>query len=133
MAKDKRYGGKDFVPVSIRLAFEEKAYLQEQAGSQSLSGYIRSQLLRDVKPRKKQRRKRRKPALREKQMTRLYGLMLNSRIAGNLNQIAKKANSGSFNLSDPEEKALLFGTLEAVQGLCSAFHKELGIRFEEDE
>ncbi len=132
MVKEKRYGGKDYVPVSIRFAFEEKAYLQEQAGSQSLSGYVRSQLLKDVKPRKKQRKKRRKPSLRKKQFTRLLGIFMNSRIAGNINQMAKQANSGSLNYADPEIKAKLLEAFKHVADMRNALYKELGIKFEEE-
>lgn len=133
MANDKRYGGKEYVPVSIRLAFEEKAYLLDQAGSQSLSGYIRSELLKDIKPRKKQRRKRQKPALHERQMAHIAGLIARTQISNNLNQIARKINSGSLNISDPEERAYFFGTLKMVRKLCKFLFKQLGVDYQEDE
>jgi len=127
MIDQKHYGGKDYVPVSIRLAFEEKAYLQEQAGVQSLSGYIRSELLKNVKPRRKQRRKKRKPSKSDKQMSRLFGIFMNSSIAGNINQMAKQANSGSLNHADPEIKARLFEAFDHIVDMRRALFKELGI------
>jgi hypothetical protein len=134
MTHEKYFGGKDHVPISIRFSFEEKARLVELAGSQPVSRFIRRKALEGIgeTPRRKQRKKRQKPAKSEKQMAHLLGVFMDSRIAGNLNQLAKQANSGSLNTSDPEIKKRLFEAFDHIADMRNVLYKELGIEFSEE-
>jgi len=81
-------------PLSIRFTDAEKAGLSEKAGGVPLGTFIRSVVLgEDVKGRDR----RRQYAVRDgDKLGRLLGLLGQSRLANNLNQIAKAANMGSL-------------------------------------
>lgn len=106
MVDDKRYGGKDYVPVSLRLAWDEKAYLVEQAGNMPLSAYMRAKLLDNPRPRKKQRKRNQKPVKDHKALAQVLGMLGNRKYANNLNQIAKAINTGSLIVSPEMEEAI---------------------------
>ncbi len=93
-------------PFSLRLTFEERASLEQSAGSQPLGAYIRSKLLGGKAARRKKRTRTRKPLKDEKALSELLGKLGQSRLASNINQLAKAANSGSLPVTPETEKAL---------------------------
>ncbi|WP_067738625.1 plasmid mobilization protein [Novosphingobium naphthalenivorans] len=87
-------------PFSLRLSFEERARLTEQAEGQPLGAYIRQQLL-DQPPRRK-----RLSQIDQDSLLRVLGQLGQSRIANNLNQLAKQANMGTLPVTPETEEAL---------------------------
>lgn len=90
-------------PFSIRLTAEEKAALKREAGSMPLGAYIRSKLLGEAS---KPRRSRRSPVEDERALAQVLGELGKARLANNLNQLAKQANTGSLPITPETEKAI---------------------------
>lgn len=85
--------GKPLHPFSIRLTQEERERLEGEAKGKPLGVYIRERLLGDgTAPRKL----RRKPAADQAGLAKVLGMLGQSRLANNLNQIAKAAISGCW-------------------------------------
>jgi hypothetical protein len=93
-------------PFSLRLTFEERAALEQSAGNRPLGAYIRSKLFGGTEAPRKRRSRTRKPLKDEKALGELLGKLGESRLASNLNQLAKAANSGSLPVTPDTEKAL---------------------------
>lgn len=81
-------------PFSIRLTETEKDRLREKAGSVPLGIFIRDQLLADQTAPRNDRRQY--PVKDAEPLGQLLGLLGQSRMANNLNQLAKAANNGSL-------------------------------------
>lgn len=78
-------------PFSIRLTQEERERLEAEAKGKPLSVYMRERLLGDgTAPRKL----RRKPSVDQAGLAKVLGMLGQSRLANNLNQIAKAAHIG---------------------------------------
>jgi len=83
--------GKPLHPFSIRLTQEERERLEGEAKGKPLGVYSRERLLGDgTAPRKL----RRKPAADQAGLAKVLGMLGQSRLANNLNQIAKAAHIG---------------------------------------
>ncbi len=117
---------KKSAPYSIRLTAEERAYLEEQAGSGPLSGYIRAKLLGE---RADKRRVLRNPKLEEAQYAALLAALGESRLSSNLNQLARHANMGTLDISDEIEEQLQ-DAYEAVLEMRKALILALGLKFD---
>jgi len=79
-------------PLSIRFTDDEKAILQRKAGTLPLGTYIKQVVLgADAKP-----SRARHPVKDGEALGQLLGLLGKSRIANNLNQLAKAANLGAL-------------------------------------
>lgn len=92
------------VPFSLRLTFEERASLEQAAGDMPLGAYIRGEVFRGRKTRR--RRKRRRPVKDIQALSQLLGELGKSKLASNLNQLAKAAHTGSLPVTPETEKAL---------------------------
>ena len=78
-------------PFSLRLTQEERERLEAEAKGKPLSVYMRERLLGDgTAPRKL----RRKPSADHAGLAKVLGMLGQSRLANNLNQIAKAAHIG---------------------------------------
>jgi len=93
--KDRR-----IAPISVRVTAEERALLVQfsEVAGMSISGYMKwCSLERDkhyaVKP---PITRRRSPTKDQKALAKLFGMLGASRIANNLNQIAKAINTGTL-------------------------------------
>ncbi len=93
-------------PFSLRLTFEERAALEQSPGSQPLGAYIRSKLFGGKEKPRRKRTRTKKPLKDEKALGELLGKLGKSRLASNINQLAKAANSGSLPVTPDTEKAL---------------------------
>lgn len=91
-------------PFSLRLTFEERAALEQAAGDMPLGAYIRSQMFQGKKARTRRRYKR--PVKDHQALGQLLGALGEARLANNLNQLAKAANTGSLPVTPETEKAL---------------------------
>ena len=90
-------------PFSLRLTFEERATLEREAGNMPLGAYIRSRLFEGGE---RQRRSYRKPLRDDQALAKLLGALGESRLANNLNQLAKAANTGSLPITQETESAI---------------------------
>ena len=97
-------------PFSLRLTFAERAKLERDAAGMSLGAYIRSRLLDPemVAPRKSGKF----PVKDHQALAQLLGLLGQSRLANNVNQLAKAANTGSLPVTPDTEAALLTAVAE---------------------
>lgn len=94
--------GKYPPPFSLRLTYEERARLEQDAAGKPLGAYIREQLLGDnVSPRKKIGNR---PVQDQEALGRVLGALGGSRLSSNLNQLAKAVNTGSLPVT-PETEA----------------------------
>ena len=100
------------VPFSLRLSEEERAWLEEQAGSRPLGAYIREKLLADKTTK---RRKTHKPKLQDGQYAALLAALGESHLSSNLNQLAKHANMGTIEVSDDVEAQLQEAYLAVIE------------------
>jgi len=97
-------GNKPLSPFSIRFTKEERQQLEHMAHGISLSEFIRSCLFKEnVSIR---RTKGRFPVKDEQALSRLLGVLGQSRIPNNINQLAKAANSGSLPVNPDTQKQL---------------------------
>ncbi len=87
-------------PFSLRLSFEERARLNSQAGGIPLGQYIRERLLEDPP------RRRRVSVIDQAALLRVLGQLGQSRLANNLNQLARQANMGALPVTPETEEAL---------------------------
>jgi hypothetical protein len=90
-------------PLSVRFTESEKARLRELAGSRPVGLYIRERSLQgEALP----RAARRSPVRDAEPLARLLGLLGQSRLASNLNQLAKAAHQGSLPVTEEVEADL---------------------------
>ena len=90
------YPSSETKPFSIRLTPNERQQLEAEAGSKPLSTYMRERLLgSEAQP----RRYLRKPRADEQALSKALGVLGRSRLASNLNQLAKAANLGTLPVS----------------------------------
>lgn len=95
--KKKRFQTKSTPPFSLRLTREERQRLNEQAGSQPIGAYIRSRLFgSDTATRRIVRR----PSLDHAKLALVLSELGRSRLASNMNQLAKAANIGTLDFND---------------------------------
>jgi hypothetical protein len=97
-------------PVSLRMTFEEKAKLEADAAGLSLAAYIRSRLFDSESP--PPRRRGKHPVKDHKALAQALGLLGQSRLSSNLNQLARSANTGSLPVTPDTEAALLAAVAE---------------------
>lgn len=112
-------------PFSIRLSFEERARLQKAAGDLSVAAYIKFLLFADDAPIHRVRGKT--PVKDHKALAEVLACLGASRIANNLNQLAKAANSGSFYF-DRETKAQINAACGDIKVMRQLLMVALGIQ-----
>lgn len=110
-------------PFSLRLTHEERARLLADAGRKPLGAYIRERLLgKDAAPRK---REGNAPIKDHEALGRVLGALGRSRLASNLNQLAKAVNTGSLAVT-PETEADLMEACRQVSALRADLLLALG-------
>lgn len=97
-------------PVSLRMTFEEKANLEKAAAGMSVAAYIRWRLFDPKSPPPKRRATM--PIKDHKLLAKLLALLGHSRMANNINQLARAANTGSLPLTPETENALVVAARE---------------------
>lgn len=111
-------------PVSVRFTPEERLVLAKAAGGQSLSAYIRGQVLAENATKRKTRN--RSPVENEQELARVLGLLGQSRIANNLNQLAKDANCGVL-IVDPVTLQQIEEAYAHVKSMRDSLVRALGL------
>lgn len=91
-------------PITLRVTDEEREKLKAAAAGMSVSAYIRKCVFGDAAAPRKMRS--RVPVRDQAALARILGLMGQSRIANNLNQLAYHANSGSLLVDEKTAKEI---------------------------
>lgn len=90
--------------ITLRLTDEEREQLEKLAAGQSISAYVRSCMFgKDASPRKI---KLREPVKDQEALAQVLGLLGQSRLANNLNQIAHGVNMGTLPLDEHVEQEI---------------------------
>ena len=92
-------------PLSLRLSRDERARLDRDAAGMTLGAYIKWRLFDPDRPSPRSRGKA--PVRDHALLSQLLALLGSSRLASNLNQLAKAANSGSLPMTSDVSAALL--------------------------
>ncbi|MBL1294532.1 MAG: plasmid mobilization relaxosome protein MobC [Thiotrichales bacterium] len=115
-------------PFSMRFTTDERKSLELAAAGRPLAAYIRWLIFKEDMPEMPKRRTRGESASQDhKQLAKLLGALGKSRIASNINQLAKAANSGSLPVSKEIIKALN-ESVSAIKWMREALIKGMGIK-----
>lgn len=115
-------------PFSLRLTPEERQALEDRAGRQPLGVYIRQRLFANEDAEGKRHRAARRPAVQdERALAQLLALLGQSRLASNLNQLARAANTGALPVTPDTEAALTAATAD-VAAIKAMVMQALGIQ-----
>jgi len=116
-------------PFSMRFTVDERKRLDEMAGNQPLGSYIRGRLLG---PKAEKRRNVKKPAVDSAMLALVLSELGQSRLASNINQLAKAANMGALDITPEIEKEI--GTAcQEIQTMRALLIAALGVVPEDDE
>lgn len=116
---------KKVAPVSVRFTPEERALLQQHAGKQSLSAYMRAQLLAgDVAPRKSRGTSPVKDHLALAKVLRTLG---QSNLARDLEGLAWAVTDGTVQLDENSERLLRLACVSIVE-MRKDLLRALGLR-----
>jgi hypothetical protein len=100
-------------PFSLRLTFEQRARLETEATGMSLSAYIHWRLFDSQNP--PPRRRGKAPIKDHQALAQVLGLLGQSRLSSNLNQLVRSANSGSLPVTPDTEAALIAAATDIQQ------------------
>jgi HAMP domain-containing protein len=112
-------------PFSLRLTFEERARLERDASGMPLGAYIRARLFADETAPPLKRRGH-FPVKDHAALAQVLGLLGQTRLSNNLNQIAKHLNMGSLDVS-PEVEDDLRQAAEEIGRMRESLFKALGL------
>lgn len=116
---------RDCPRVTVRFSPDDYEKLQELADGMTLAVYIRAMALREELPRTKARSA---ASVADKAaIAQLLGLLGQSRIANNLNQLAYHANVGSLKIDD-DARAQIREAYEHVLCMRTMLMQALGLR-----
>ncbi|SEN51095.1 hypothetical protein [Nitrosomonas marina] len=116
-------------PFSLRLTVEERKRLDEMAGNQPLGSYIRDRLLGE---KTEKRRKVKKPKPDTAMLAMVLSELGQSRLASNINQLAKAANMGTLDIT-PEIEQEIEQACREIQAMRALLIAALGVMPVEDE
>ncbi|WP_288805157.1 plasmid mobilization relaxosome protein MobC [uncultured Novosphingobium sp.] len=111
-------------PFSLRLTFEQRARLEADAAGMSLAAYIHWRLFDPAQPPPRQRGKA--PVKDQEAIARVIGMLGQSRIANNLNQLARQANLGTLPVT-PDTEAALAEAAADIAAMRAMLVKALGL------
>lgn len=116
---------RDCPRVTVRFSRDDYQRLQELADGAALSVYLRAVALAQELPKRKHRSV---ASIKDKQaIAQVLGLLGQSRIANNLNQLAYHANIGSLVIDD-DAKAQISEAYDYVVSMRKLLLKALGVR-----
>lgn len=122
-ARDRR-PGTAARPFSIRLTDDEKRILLARAGSVPLATYVRDLILRNDS--QASRRRTRNPVKDSEALARVLASLGQSRIANNLNQLARAVNIGVLPMASDAERDIS-EACEAVAAMRRDLIRALGL------
>ena len=115
-------------PFCLRLTREERERLEREAGSMPLGAYIRERLFgEDSTP----RRKRRRPSADQAGLAKVLGMLGASRLAANVNQLAKAAKLGLLVGAAPEVIQQIMEACADIRMMRDALLAALGMSIED--
>lgn len=115
-------------PFSMRFTKEERKSLELAAAGRPLAAYIRWLIFKEDMPEMPKKRTRGEAASQDhKQLAKLLGALGKSRIASNINQLAKAANSGSLPISKEIINALN-ESVSAIKWMRETLINGMGIK-----
>ena len=116
---------RDCPRVTLRFSLDDYERLKQRADGVALATYIRAKALSDAVPRKGRRSG---AAIVDKQaLAQILGLLGQSRIANNLNQLAYHANVGSLRM-DESTRAQINDAYDHVLAMRKTLIAALGLR-----
>ena len=120
------------VPLSIRVTEEEKAWLQEMAGTLAISGYIRQCLFRDTAAKRPARhqKKQRQPSMDAQEVGRLLGMFGRSELARSMLALSLAAEQGNLHVT-PEVEERIEIACEEINTIKLALIFALGVKPQE--
>lgn len=118
-------------PFSLRLTADERATLKRRAGTMPLASYIKSRLFDGDLTMASARSRLRSPVKDQKALAEVLACLGATRIANNLNQLAKAANSGSLYF-DRETKTEIAVACNDVRAMRQLLMKALGMKLGEE-
>ncbi len=110
-------------PFSLRLTLDERKKLDEMAGSQPLALFIRNRLFGEQV---EKRRTVKKPAPDSAMLALLLSELGQSRLASNINQLAKAANMGILDIT-PEIEREIEQACSEIQAMRALLITALGV------
>ena len=116
-------------PFSLRLTAEERKRLDEMAGNQPLGSYIRNRLFGE---KAEKRRKVKKPKSDTAMLAMVLSELGQSRLASNINQLAKAANMGTLDIT-PEVEQEIEQACREIQAMRALLITALGVMPVDDE
>ena len=116
-------------PFSLRLTVEERKRLDEMAGNQPVGSYIRDRLFGDQA---EKRRKVKKPKPDSAMLAMVLSELGQSRLASNINQLAKAANMGALDVT-PEIEREIEQACQEIETMRILLIAALGVVPENDE
>ncbi len=111
-------------PLSLRLTPEDRQRLESDSAGMSLGAYIRGRLFDPASPPPRHRGKA--PVKDHLALSALLGKLGQSRIANNLNQLARAVHSGSLVLT-PDIEAELRGAAADIAAMRAMLVAALGL------
>lgn len=117
------------LPISIRVTKEEKAHLQQMAGSSAVSAFIRHQLFGDevTKRPKRYTKKQYKPNIDHTEIARLLGTFGESELARSIIALSMAAQAGDLDTS-PEVFCKLERACDDIHEIKVALIMALGVK-----
>lgn len=111
-------------PFSMRLTAEEREFLEIHAKDTPWAAYIRECVFGKAA---RKRRPQRRPSVDEKKIAAVISALGESRLASNLNQLAKSSNMGTLDVSNDTEQQLQEAAM-AVLAMREALFTALGLK-----
>jgi hypothetical protein len=111
-------------PFSLRLSTDERVRLERDAAGMSLGAYVRWRVFDPSSPPPKSRGKF--PVKDHQALSKALGLLGQSRLANNLNQLARAANTGSLPLT-PDTDAELQAAARDIAAIREMIVAALGL------
>jgi Bacterial mobilisation protein (MobC) len=115
---------KDLSPFTLRLTFEERAQLERDAAGLSLGAYVRSRVFDTT--RAAPRRRGKFPVKDKKALASVLAMLGQLRLANNINQLARSANTGSLAMT-PDSEATLKGACRDIASIRHMLMVALGL------
>lgn len=117
--------GKNPPPFSIRFSWQQRAELDRLAEDQPWASYIKSTLFNE-------KRQPKASPVDRKILAKLLGTLGKSRIASNINQLARAANSGSLPVNEEVTKALM-GAARTIEWMKITLIEGMGLKAHQPE
>ncbi len=116
-------------PFSMRFTEDERKTLELAADGRPLSAYIRWLIFasKNMPTMPKARTRGESASLDHKKLAKLLGALGKSRIANNINQLARAANSGSLPVNEDVLKSL-FEAVRSIEGMRKKLIEGMGIK-----